>query len=82
MIYFIIIFSYLKSPDTYFRWLESKLDLKTLDDLMKFDEALRSIAYWSDVNCGQRFAGPQLCWESESASVVHLSVQFLHIFFS
>ncbi|KAL4227784.1 hypothetical protein ACF0H5_013220 [Mactra antiquata] len=33
----------LKSPDTYYRWLESKLELKTLDDLMNVDRAIQSL---------------------------------------
>ncbi|XP_045216641.2 uncharacterized protein LOC123566525 [Mercenaria mercenaria] len=33
----------IKSPDTFYRWLEMKLELKTLEDLMKFDRAVQAL---------------------------------------
>lgn len=33
----------MKSPDTFYRWLETKVELKSLEDLMKFDRAIESL---------------------------------------
>ncbi|XP_060575827.1 uncharacterized protein LOC132733241 [Ruditapes philippinarum] len=31
------------SPDTFYRWLESKVELKSLEDLMRFDRAIQAL---------------------------------------